>query len=85
MHHNTVRTKEHSIKRLPIYESKQLIEWIGGNKKVSEICGVSTIAVNAWKVYGIPRGYALFLLERFWFLEDRYSNENILNFLSGDK
>ena len=50
-------------KNLTFYDSN-IIEMLGGTKKVAKMCNVAESAVTHWKTRGIPHGHLLFLAYR---------------------
>ncbi|WP_148282965.1 Cro/CI family transcriptional regulator [Pseudogulbenkiania sp. NH8B] len=47
-------------------DDKDIIENLGGVKRVSTVCGISPSAVSQWKASNsIPRGWKMFFLAAF--------------------
>ena len=51
--------------RLDVPMSNRVIDGLGGNAAVSELCEVSSQAVSQWRTEGIPKPRLMFLRERF--------------------
>jgi predicted transcriptional regulator len=48
-------------------DTSKIINALGGNKAVAEICGISESAVSQWKTSksGIPRHWLLYFKEKY--------------------